>query len=209
MLGKKREKPMGKDERKAWLKTFWLQISNIPGGQKIKRCLQCGTCTGSCPVSSTMDITPREVIALFRAGDLESILKSRTIWICASCYACTVRCPVGIKVTDILYALKRVAMENNLFPPRFPVHALSRSFVALINYFGRSYEPGLLILYSLRTQPLKLFSLLPLAWKLWRHGRISFWPRRIKQRRELRAILKEAEIMEMIVPWEMEPLRTH
>lgn len=206
---KKNQKQMGKDERKAWLRTFWLQISNIPGGQKIKRCLQCGTCTGSCPVSSTMDITPREVIALFRAGDLESILKSRTIWICASCYACTVRCPVGIKVTDILYALKRVAMENNLFPPRFPVHALSRSFVALINYFGRSYEPGLLILYSLRTQPLKLFSLLPLAWKLWRHGRISFWPRAIKQRQELRAILKEAEIMELIVPWEMEPLRTH
>lgn len=191
------------------LRTFWLQLNNIPGGEKIKRCLQCGTCTGSCPVSSTMDIPPREIIALFRAGDLESILRSRTIWICASCYACTVRCPVGIKVTDILYALKRLAMENNLFPARVPVHALSRSFVSLVNVFGRSYEPGLLVLFSLRTNPFRLFGLLPLAWKLWRHGRIGLFPRRVRQRKELSAILHEAQIMEMIIPWEPERPRPH
>lgn len=194
---------------KELLRAFWLQVSNIPGGQKIKRCLQCGTCTGSCPVSQTMDLTPREVIALFRAGNIESILRSRTIWICASCYACTVRCPVGIKVTDILYALKRLAMENALFPARFPVHALSRSFVLLINYFGRSYEPGLLILFALKTNPIKLLGLLPLAWKLWRHGRISFIPRGIKRKKDLQALLHEAEIMEMIIPWEPEPVGSH
>lgn len=209
-MAKKKTKDQEKDKKtKELLRTFWLQVSNIPGGQKIKRCLQCGTCTGSCPVSSTMDITPREVIALFRAGDIESILKSRTIWICASCYACTVRCPVGIKVTDILYALKRLAMENNLFPARFPVHALSRSFVSLVNYFGRSYEPGLLILFALRTKPTKLLGLLPLAWKLWRHGRISFIPKGIKRKKDLQALLQEAEIMEMIIPWEPEPVRSH
>ncbi len=191
------------------LKTFWFQLNNIPEGKKIKRCLQCGTCTGSCPVSYTMDITPREVIALFRAGDIESILKSRTIWICASCYACTVRCPVGIKVTDILYALKRLAMENNLFPSRFPVHALSRSFVALDNIFGRSYEPGLLVLFALRTKPTRLLGLLPLAWKLWRHGRIGLWPKRVKHINEIRSLLREAEIMEMIVPWEPETAEGH
>ncbi len=191
------------------LKTFWLQLRNIPGGLKIRRCLQCGTCTGSCPVSHTMDIPPREVIALFRAGELEKILQSRTIWICASCYACTVRCPVGIKVTDVLYALKRLAMENDLFPPRFPVHALSRSFVSLVNKFGRSYEPGLLVLFSLRTNPFRLVGLLPLAWKLWRHGRIGLLPKKVKQRKELAAILKEAQIMEMIIPWEPEPAKGH
>jgi heterodisulfide reductase subunit C len=83
---------LGKKEQK--LRSFFLQqVSNIPGGESIKKCIQCGCCTGSCPVSYMMDITPREVIALFRAGDIESILSSRTIWICASCYACTVRWP--------------------------------------------------------------------------------------------------------------------
>lgn len=191
------------------VKSFWRQLKNIPGGLKIRRCLQCGTCTGSCPVSQTMDIPPREVVALFRAGELEKILHSRTIWVCASCYACTVRCPVGIKVTDVLYALKRLAMENDLFPARFPVHALSRSFVSLINKLGRSYEPGLLVLFSLKTNPLRLVGLLPLAWKLWRHGRISPVPKKVRQRKELAAILKEAQIMEMIIPWEPEPSEGH
>lgn len=182
--------------------TFLYQVSNIPGGGKIKKCIQCGTCTGSCPVSYMMDITPREVIALFRAGDIESILNSRTIWICASCYGCTIRCPMGIKVTDILYALKRVAMEKAMFPKKFPVYALSRSFVSLVNLFGKSYEPGLILLYLLKTHPLKLFGMLPFAYKMWRKGRIDLFPRRIKNIKKFSKIMGEAQIMEMIVPVE-------
>ena len=190
---------LGKKES-ALRAAFLYQVLNIPGGEKIKRCIQCGTCTGSCPVSYTMDIPPREIIALFRAGDIESIFSSLTIWICASCYACTVRCPMGIKVTDIFYALKRTAMEKNLFPKRFPVYVLSRSFIKMANLFGRSYEIGLLAVYYLRTKPLKLFGLMPLGYRLWRRGRVSILPKRVKQRRQLADILREAEIMEMIVP---------
>jgi len=183
--------------------TFLYQVSNIPEGKKIKKCIQCGTCTGSCPVSFMMDVTPREVIALFRAGDIETILSSRTIWICASCYACTVRCPMGIKVTDILYALKRLAMDKKLFPKKFPVFALSRSFVSVMNLFGKSYEPGLILLYYLKTNPFKLLSMLPFTYKLWRKGRINWFPKRIKGRKQFAAIMKEAEIMEMLVPEEV------
>ena len=71
-----------------------------------------------------MDITPRQTVALFRAGRIEEILHSRTIWICASCYSCTVRCPVDIRVTDTLYALKRLAMEQEIYPKNLPVNRL-------------------------------------------------------------------------------------
>ena len=57
---------------------FLDQVEDIPAGERIKRCIQCGTCTGSCPVSYAMDLSPREVIALFRAGEMERIMKSRT-----------------------------------------------------------------------------------------------------------------------------------
>jgi len=177
-----------------------LQIRNIPGGESIKKCIQCGCCTGSCPVSYTMDIMPREMIALFRSGDIECILASRTIWICASCYGCTVRCPQGVKVTDILYALKRLAIENKIYPKRFPVHALSKSFVHLTNQFGRSYEPGLIVSYFIRTNPFKLLGMIPLFLKLLAKGRIGILPKRIQRRRNFSRILDEAEIMEMIVP---------
>ncbi|OQX55481.1 MAG: hypothetical protein B5M54_01910 [Candidatus Aminicenantes bacterium 4484_214] len=187
-----------KDEK--LLDSFLLQVANIPGGESLRKCIQCGTCTGSCPVSYTMDITPREIIALFRAGDMESILASRTIWICASCYACTVRCPQGVQVTDLLYALKRLAIENNIFPKKFPVFALSQSFVNLTNRYGRSYEPGLILSYYLRTKPWQLLTLFPLFIKLLTRGRISLLPKKIKNTANFSKILNEAEIMEMIIP---------
>jgi heterodisulfide reductase subunit C len=176
------------------------QIRNIPGGESINKCIQCGTCTGTCPVSYTMDITPREIIALYRAGDIETILSSRTIWICASCYACTVRCPQGVMVTDILYALKRLAIEQEIFPRRFPVYALSRSFVGITNRFGRSYEPGLILTYFLKTNPFKLLGMLPMFLKMAPKGRIGLLPKKIKGQKKFSQMLKEAEIMEGIVP---------
>jgi heterodisulfide reductase subunit C len=181
-------------------KSFLRQVKNIPGGESLKKCIQCGTCTGTCPVSYTMDITPREIIALFRAGDIETILSSRTIWICASCYSCTIRCPQGVKVTDILYTLKRLAMENEIFPKKFPVYALSNAFVKFTNMFGRSYEPGLILAYYLRTNPFKLFGMLPLFLKLAPRGRIGLLPHKIKGKKNFSKILKEADIMEHIVP---------
>jgi heterodisulfide reductase subunit C len=188
------------DQKESELRAAFLrQVLNIPGGEKIKKCIQCGTCTGSCPVSYTMDISPREVIALFRAGDIESILRSRTIWICTSCYACTVRCPCGIKVTDILYALKRMAMEKNLFPKKFPVFVLSKSFVLMTDLFGRGYEVGLLLTYYIKTNPLKLISMIPFAYKLWRKGRIGIFPKRVKNRRQLSKMLAEADLLESAV----------
>src|SRR5512135_2114318 len=119
---------------------FIDQVSCIPTGERIKSCIQCGTCTGSCPVSYAMDISPRELIALFRAGDLETLLNSKAIWTCASCYACQTRCPTLIKVTDIMYALKRLAMEKGIYPPKFPVHTLSQTFVNVMNRWGRLHE---------------------------------------------------------------------
>jgi len=195
----KREEYGSKKDNK-WRAAFLQQLANIPGGESIKKCIQCGCCTGSCPVSYTMDITPREVVALFRAGDMESILSSRTIWICASCYACSVRCPQGVKITDILYALKRVAIENKIYSKKFPIPALSKSFVFLVNRYGRSYEAGLILLYFLKTNPIKLLEMIPLFLKLLFKGRISVFPEKIEAKEKFSQMLAEAEIMEMIVP---------
>ncbi len=179
---------------------FLQQAANIPEGTNLRKCIQCGTCTGSCPASRYMDITPRELIALFKAGEIESILASRTIWICASCYACTVRCPQNVPVTDIIYLLKRLAIEQATFPKKFPVYTVSRSFVSLANRYGRSYEPGLLLRYYMKTNPLSLIKLVPLFIKMVLKGRIAFLPKKIKARKALSEILSEAQIMEMIVP---------
>ena len=159
-------------------KKFLEESRLVPGGDRISRCLQCGTCTGSCPVSYAMDISPRMVIALFRAGQIEEILRSRTIWICASCYMCTTRCPQGIKITDLLYALKRTAMDTGLYPDRLPIYLLSKNFVRVVNRYGRSHE-------------------MPLGIAMWRKGRISLFPAKIKGIQTIRQMLAASKALEL------------
>ncbi len=178
-------------------RTFLEQAHLVPGGERIARCIQCGTCTGSCPVSYAMDISPRMVIALFRAGEIGQILRSRTIWICASCYMCTTRCPQAIKITDILYALKRTAMDQGLFPERFPVYLLSKIFVRNVNRYGRNQEVLLLMLYYLRRNPFKLLRLLPFGITMLRKGRLSLLPSKIKGIATVRKILDASKALEL------------
>jgi len=181
---------------------FLREVECIPGGERLRRCIQCGTCSGSCPVSYAMDVQPRELVALFRAGDIESILRSRTIWICASCYACTVRCPSAIKITDLIYGLKRIAMRRHIRDGGAAVFTLSRLFTRLIRRYGRNQELALVRNFFLRHSPWRLVGLLPLGWRMWRVGRLPWRTRRIREIEGLRRIIAKAETMELSYPRE-------
>ncbi len=172
---------------------FLTEAARIPGGELLNRCIQCGTCSGSCPVTYAMDYSPRQVIAMFRAGAIEPLLRSRTIWICASCYSCTTRCPADIKITDLLYALKRIAIEKKIFPRRFPVYVLSETFTDMVRRHGRNHETGLLLRFFLKTRPFKLLSMAKDGLALWWHGRMPFKPRKIRGLEGLRRIIAKAE----------------
>ncbi|MCX8010243.1 MAG: 4Fe-4S dicluster domain-containing protein, partial [Ignavibacteria bacterium] len=176
---------------------FLKNVTDIPFGERIKRCIQCGTCTGSCPVSYAMDISPRELIALFRAGEMERILKSRTIWICASCYACTTRCPSGIKITDIIYALKRTAMEKNHSSSAPQVQILANLFVQNLMKYGRLHEGTLIRKFYTKVKLSKFFDLIPLGKKMIEKKRIAIFPKRIKAYQSLSKIIKKAQEIEL------------
>jgi heterodisulfide reductase subunit C len=176
---------------------FLKQVEDIPAGERIKRCIQCGTCTGSCPVSYAMDISPRQLIALFRAGEMETIMKSRSIWICASCYACTTRCPSGIKITDIIYALKRTAMGKNYKSQARQVQVLAGLFISNLMSYGRLHEGTLIRKYYTKTGITKLFGFIPLVRKMHQTKRLGLFPRRIRAHESLSRIIKKAQEIEM------------
>jgi len=185
-------------KQEAELRQIFLdQVEDIPAGERIKRCIQCGTCTGSCPVSYTMDLSPRELIALFRAGEMETIMKSRTIWICASCYACTTRCPAGIKITDTIYALKRTAMEKKMESIAPQVQTLAKLFIENLMAYGRLHEGTLIRKYYTKVNPGKFMSLIPLGRKMWKTKRIAITPTKIKSHASLSRIIKKAQEIDM------------
>jgi len=77
--------------------------------EKVQACMQCGTCTGSCPNSFAMDLTPRQLWRLAQLGEKDEIFNSKTFYLCSACYYCTLRCPRGLPLTETMGALKRLA----------------------------------------------------------------------------------------------------
>ncbi len=177
-------------------KVFLDDVYGIPGGEKVKLCQQCGTCSGSCPTSYLMDYTPREIIAAFRAGQLDKVLKSNTIWLCTSCYSCTVRCPAGIKLTDIMYELKRMAIKYDLWPHESKNPAMTRIFVDNVHKYGRNHEVGLMAKFMVH-KPSMPFKFMGLGWKLVSTGRMPLFAKSIQGRDELDKITKCLESKEV------------
>ncbi len=164
-------------------------VSRRPGCENLYACMQCGTCSGGCPLSIYMDLTPRRVIALVREGFRTDALKSQTIWLCASCYACVVSCPQKINITDLMYSLKREAIRYRLYPSRFSIPVLARAFYGIVRGHGRSSEFWVVLGMALRSNPLKLLSLTRTGWQLLRTGRLSFRRERIQRVGELQRAL--------------------
>lgn len=151
---------------------FLEAIYRIPEGEHIKQCLQCGTCSASCPASYAMDYTPREIIASLRAGQLEKVLQSNTVWLCASCYACTVRCPARIRFTDVMYELKRLSALYHKHPEDRNTRVMSEQFAKMVDKKGRLNESRSMMGLMIRTNPLKLVSFAPVALKLFLRHRL-------------------------------------
>lgn len=172
---------------------FAEEIASIPGGEKLFSCIQCGTCSGMCPISPYMDYTPRQIIAMIRAGFKGEVLSCYTTWLCASCYSCSVECPKDIKLTDLMYAAKRLAIRGGVYPKKFPIPVLASEFFRGVERTGRSSEGILLIRFFLKTNPLQLFKQMGLGWRLWRHGRLSLRQESVQRKRELHGLLNALE----------------
>jgi len=80
-------------------------------GEAVTVCDQCGTCSGSCPMVSEMDVTPSQLMRMVQLGQSET-LDTKTMWVCASCFACTVRCPRGLDVSKVAEALRQVTLRR-------------------------------------------------------------------------------------------------
>jgi heterodisulfide reductase subunit D len=85
--------------------------------RKLLSCIQCGTCSASCPTAYAMDYTPRQLWQMLRLGLEAEILTSRTFWLCTVCKSCQVRCPRGIQITDMMVALKEYAYRREAGVP--------------------------------------------------------------------------------------------
>jgi heterodisulfide reductase subunit C len=177
-------------------RTFVEDVMGMPSGEKINICQQCGTCTGSCPTSYLMDYGPREVIAAFRAGMIDRVVKSNTIWLCTSCYYCTVRCPAGIKITDLMYELKRMAIKYDLAPRQSKNPAMTKYFIDSVHKHGRNHEVEMMARFMLLKDWSLPFKFWQLGLKLFAAGRMPLKAKNIRAKDELEKISAYLEAQE-------------
>lgn len=175
---------------------FGERIAKIAYGEKLFTCIQCGTCSATCPVSHYMDFTPRRIIGMIREGYKEEILECFTIWLCASCYSCTVDCPKQIKITDVMYALRQEAIAHSEYRTRFPIPVLAREFFKQVLKQGRNSESHLILNLYMKTNPFKLLKMMRLGLGLLRTGRFSLKTEHIEQKEQFRKLLDAVDRLE-------------
>lgn len=169
-------------------RSLFAQFFDDPDCHKVHRCIQCGTCSGSCPLGAEMDHAPRALFALIRDGEMGIVLESNTPWYCVSCYQCMDRCPREIPVADIMYRLKQMAMAAGRQPKLHKLPDFYRAFAADVGFNGRMTETHVMARYSLR-HPKDAIANTQTAVKLLMRRRLDLIPNRTRQPAQIAALI--------------------
>ena len=99
------------------------KIKEISGVNTLK-CMKCGKCSESCPAFDEMDIKPHQFVSYVESGDVSSLLESKSLWKCLSCFACVERCPRDVKPAKLIEAARLMVVRqrggNYLSPDEVP-----------------------------------------------------------------------------------------
>ena len=114
---------------------FKHEVLKMHGGETLKICFQCGTCTSGCTIANFTDsYRPRQIIRLAQLGLSERLLPSDTLWLCSACYTCTDKCPQGVEVRDVIRVLQNIAVQKGYIPKAY------REFAKNIVKSGYAYN---------------------------------------------------------------------
>jgi len=88
------------------------------GGDTLKKCFQCATCSVACPISPDNKPFPRKEMIASSWGLKDKVLNNVDIWLCHNCGDCSTLCPRGAKPGDVLAALRMIAIKKYSFPQK-------------------------------------------------------------------------------------------
>lgn len=180
--------------------TFHREFRLAESGKWASQCMQCGLCVTTCPAYELMELTPREMFKWIHAGEAKKVLSANTPWLCTSCYLCTVRCPRGIPIVDVMGSLKYM-LGGRMGGTGVPL--LSEVFFQSALKRGRVYEAMMTNNYFMFQGPASI----PIALKqvdvgiqMMLHRRLPLLPPpKIKGIEGLQKIVKRAEEMQEAV----------
>ena len=93
-------------------------------GVNVLKCMRCGKCSGTCPSYGEMEYHPHQFVYMVENGDIETLMRSDSIYKCLTCFACVDRCPRGVEPAKVVEAVRLAAVRqqdgNHLTPDKIP-----------------------------------------------------------------------------------------
>jgi quinone-modifying oxidoreductase subunit QmoC len=115
-------------------------MANVEEGEWVRMCMQCGVCSGSCPLGPYWEHPPQEIFMMIRAGKREEVLSSNSMWFCTSCYNCIARCPRGLPITHIMHGLAHYSKRLGIAPKNQQTMRFAQMFWDNLSKKGRVNE---------------------------------------------------------------------
>ena len=189
---------------------FKNEVVAEEGGQHLKKCFQCSSCTLTCPVADAgLDLNPRKVIRQVLLGLRKEVLESKAIWQCVGCFECTDRCPQNVRFTEVIEALRRIAVRSSKSKDKSKKiklpkegklkHSFDKRFRESVWLWGRTWEPEMIGRYLMygRGFPFGVFAgfkYVSMMLGMFLKFKIEFFPPwSSKARKEVRSIFKKAK----------------
>jgi heterodisulfide reductase subunit C len=173
----------------------WIVEVEALSGIKVSACYQCKKCSNGCPVVYAMDFQPNRLIRMIQLGLKEDVLRSATIWVCASCETCSTRCPNDIEIAALMDHLRQASIREGKVEKEKNTPIFHQTFLSSIRRNGRVHELMMIGEYRLKTGD--FMSDLRLGWEMFKRGRLKLFPAGVKEIREIREIFKRSEEKEM------------
>ncbi|MCQ9205945.1 MAG: 4Fe-4S dicluster domain-containing protein [Omnitrophica bacterium] len=156
--------------------------------EAIKKCYACSKCTSGCPVAGQMGFGPALLVRWLLVGDIEKIIKSKSIWVCSSCQNCYSRCPFEINIPHIIDLLKEQAQSKGIAGKERPTRLFHQIFLFNIKRFGRIHEASFIGIWKALSG--KWFSDLGLGAKMFVKGKLPLFPEKIKYQKDVEKLFK-------------------
>lgn len=176
----------------------WLAKVGEDSHENVSVCYQCKKCSSGCPVTFAMDYLPHQIIHMIRMGLKDEVLKSTSIWVCASCETCTTRCPNDIDVAKIIDALRMESRKSGVKVAEKEVTYFHDAVLSSIKTTGRLYELGMIGQFMLKKGGFfsqiksgELMDQAKLGFQMFKKGKLKLIPKFIRGRGEIKKLFKK------------------
>lgn len=111
-----------------------VQTREITDEFDLFMCIQCGKCTGGCPIASITNFNLRDLLYHLLIEDEYDLNEGEMLWDCTTCFTCSTRCPKDVHPADAIIALRRILVEKRKVP-----RSISQALMSTFRY-GNPFE---------------------------------------------------------------------